>query len=172
MNQPSIEGMGTVELRALTADLGGRSLFEQAPVPGLDPAALVEAADGLLSAADGPALVEALDRNLQLWVAIKTTTANEEGPLPETVRQNLRTLAGLIADITLAAGQRSLESREIEGLAGINLDIARGLAEGERQRLVRDRAYELWDRAGRPDNRSLEFWLAAEREIDEAVDAG
>ena len=33
------------------------------------------------------------------------------------------------------------------------------------EQAVRARAYELWDTAGRPDNRSDEFWLAAESEI-------
>ena len=28
--------------------------------------------------------------------------------------------------------------------------------------LVRERAYELWQQAGRPDGRSDEFWFAAE----------
>jgi hypothetical protein len=35
--------------------------------------------------------------------------------------------------------------------------------------LVRERAYLLWERAGRPDGRSLEFWLAAIHELDEAA---
>ena len=51
----------------------------------------------------------------------------------------------------------------------------RNFAEELRQRLVqtvrrpkvRTRAYELWERAGRPPDRDLEFWLEAERQIDE-----
>ena len=31
---------------------------------------------------------------------------------------------------------------------------------------VRERAYELWDRAGRPDSRSDEFWFAAKAELE------
>lgn len=30
---------------------------------------------------------------------------------------------------------------------------------------VRDRAYQLWERAGRPEGRSLDNWLRAEAEI-------
>jgi hypothetical protein len=30
---------------------------------------------------------------------------------------------------------------------------------------VRSRAYELWERAGRPAGRSEEFWIAAQQEI-------
>jgi hypothetical protein len=33
------------------------------------------------------------------------------------------------------------------------------------EELIRKRAYELWELAGRPDNRSDEFWFAAEAEI-------
>lgn len=32
--------------------------------------------------------------------------------------------------------------------------------------IVRERAYELWEKAGRPDNRTLEFWFAAKREAE------
>jgi hypothetical protein len=30
---------------------------------------------------------------------------------------------------------------------------------------VRDRAYQLWEQAGRPEGKSEEFWLQAETEI-------
>lgn len=30
---------------------------------------------------------------------------------------------------------------------------------------TRRRAYELWENAGRPEGRELEFWLQAEREV-------
>lgn len=30
---------------------------------------------------------------------------------------------------------------------------------------IRDRAYQLWDRAGQPEGREEEFWYAAEREL-------
>lgn len=36
---------------------------------------------------------------------------------------------------------------------------------------ISDRAYELWQRAGHPMARDLEFWLAAEREIKTGTDA-
>nr|WP_246550365.1 DUF2934 domain-containing protein [Bradyrhizobium liaoningense] len=32
---------------------------------------------------------------------------------------------------------------------------------------VRARAYELWEQAGRPSHRELEFWLEAERQFEE-----
>jgi len=33
------------------------------------------------------------------------------------------------------------------------------------ERKIRQRAYEMWDRDGRPDGRSEDYWLKAEREI-------
>jgi hypothetical protein len=32
------------------------------------------------------------------------------------------------------------------------------------------RAYKLWERAGKPDGRDQEFYLQAERELQEALD--
>ena len=32
---------------------------------------------------------------------------------------------------------------------------------------IAKRAYELWDRAGRPDGRSEEFWFAAKEELEQ-----
>ncbi|HLY47419.1 MAG TPA: DUF2934 domain-containing protein [Stellaceae bacterium] len=30
---------------------------------------------------------------------------------------------------------------------------------------IRERAYEIWDHAGRPEGKELDFWLQAEAEI-------
>ena len=38
------------------------------------------------------------------------------------------------------------------------------------QEKVRDRAYQLWDRAGQPEGRDQEFWFDAERELAEEDD--
>jgi hypothetical protein len=35
---------------------------------------------------------------------------------------------------------------------------------------VRARAYELWEEAGRPSGRDVEFWLEAERQVSERLD--
>ena len=37
------------------------------------------------------------------------------------------------------------------------------------ERLVRERAYFLWEDAGCPDDRDIEFWLQAEREFHQQV---
>lgn len=38
------------------------------------------------------------------------------------------------------------------------------------QEKIRDRAYQLWDRAGQPEGREEEFWYEAERELAENQD--
>lgn len=37
----------------------------------------------------------------------------------------------------------------------------------EREQRIRNRAYEIWDREGRPLGRELEHWAQASREIDQ-----
>lgn len=34
-----------------------------------------------------------------------------------------------------------------------------------REQRIRERAYEIWERAGRPDDRALDHWLQAEAEV-------
>jgi hypothetical protein len=33
-------------------------------------------------------------------------------------------------------------------------------------KLIREKAYELWERAGRPEGRDVEFWHAAKHELE------
>ena len=37
---------------------------------------------------------------------------------------------------------------------------------------IRELAYRLWEEAGRPDGRSLEFWFAAKYALENAAAAG
>lgn len=46
-------------------------------------------------------------------------------------------------------------------------DIGQRLRRLMRRSKVRARAYELWEAAGRPPDRALEFWLEAERQVRE-----
>jgi hypothetical protein len=38
------------------------------------------------------------------------------------------------------------------------------------EQIVREYAYHLWDRAGRPEELSMEFWIAAKAELDRIED--
>ena len=40
------------------------------------------------------------------------------------------------------------------------------------ERVIRERAYELWDHAGRPNGRSDEFWFAARAEFERKEGTG
>lgn len=48
-----------------------------------------------------------------------------------------------------------------------NDEAARDAAEDDRERRVRERANQLWVKAGRPEGQDTEFWLRAENEIDD-----
>ena len=39
----------------------------------------------------------------------------------------------------------------------------------DREQKIRERAYEIWDREGRPLGRELEHWMQAQREIDQGA---
>jgi hypothetical protein len=53
--------------------------------------------------------------------------------------------------------------RAIWDLAGEAEMIADEL---ERKHGIRERAHEMWTEQGRPERRDVEFWLAAERELE------
>ena len=40
------------------------------------------------------------------------------------------------------------------------------------EEMIRQRAYELWDQAGRPNGRSDEFWFSAKAEFEPKVRTG
>ena len=46
-------------------------------------------------------------------------------------------------------------------------ELKRKLLRIMRRGQVRARAYDLWEQAGRPIDRDLEFWLEAERQIED-----
>lgn len=49
-------------------------------------------------------------------------------------------------------------------------EMSRKLLRMMRRGKVRARAYELWEQAGRPADRDLDFWLEAERQIEDEHD--
>ncbi len=130
-----------------------------------DARALAEAAD-MLSLAEKPEqLAGALVHNLGVWVAIQSIIGSERNPLPEDVRNNFRQLASFVIRSTLTIGSGEIKVSTIETMIRINLHIAEGLIRSQRNRLVRDRAYQIWEEQGRLSGRETENWLQAEREI-------
>src|SRR5271166_3002215 len=55
------------------------------------------------------------------------------------------------------------DARRVSGVVGVTNQIRLAPAQAEviRERAYEQRAYELWDHAGRPNGRSDEFWFAA-----------
>ncbi|MEI6557854.1 MAG: DUF2934 domain-containing protein [Rhodospirillaceae bacterium] len=130
-----------------------------------DARALAEAADQLSLAETPEQLGEALAHNLQVWVAIKSIVGAKRNPLPTEVRHNLDLLAAYVIRTILGPEGGRITISAIETMIRINLHIAEGLVRSQRNRLVRDRAYHIWEDQGRPSGREMENWVQAEREI-------
>ncbi|QQN63283.1 DUF2934 domain-containing protein [Bradyrhizobium diazoefficiens] len=58
----------------------------------------------------------------------------------------------------------------IQRLRSFTEDLRRRLRRMMQRGKVRARAYELWEEAGCPADRDLDFWLEAEREIEDERD--
>ena len=80
--------------------------------------------------ADKAALANALNHNLELWVAIQGMVARRDNDLPESVKDNLISLGNYVADTTFKSAD-GLEDETIDTLININLQISEGLLEGQ-----------------------------------------
>ncbi|MCS3762570.1 DUF2934 domain-containing protein [Bradyrhizobium centrosematis] len=71
--------------------------------------------------------------------------------------------------IELATRAAALVKDETTGQRFRNFadELKRKLRRTMRRGQVRARAYELWEQAGRPAGQDLEFWLEAERQIED-----
>lgn len=130
-----------------------------------DSIALLHAASLLLEA-EGPENVNvALDHNLKLWIAIKTVLVNDACTLEPDVKANLRNLAQYVVSTTMEATEGAIEERRLVSLARINMSISEGLLRGQQNKIVQERAYEIWEAEGRPEGQEQAHWLRAEAEI-------
>ncbi|MBI1208308.1 MAG: DUF2934 domain-containing protein [Azospirillum sp.] len=130
-----------------------------------DVRALIDAAIGMMEAEDGGALALALDHNLKLWIAIRVLVGKAESGLPPEVTDNLAVLADYVTQATLGIGRGEFDQARLQSLININLHIAEGLTKGQQERLIRERAYQLWEQEGRPHGRDGLHWQIAEQEI-------
>jgi anti-sigma-K factor RskA len=134
-----------------------------------DALALVRAAFLLLDSAAGPEGQPALDHNLALWRSIRTTAQDDASRMAAATRENLCNLAQHVATVTAAASQGQTEESKVMQLARINMRTAEVLLPGRDRRITGERAYQLWEMAGRPDGKAIEFWLQAEAEVIELL---
>lgn len=58
----------------------------------------------------------------------------------------------------------------VQRLRSFAEELRRKLLRMMRRGTVRARAYELWEQAGRPADRDLDFWLEAERQVEDERD--
>ena len=79
---------------------------------------------------DDPALTQALDENLRLWVAIRTLLKQEGNTVPADVKANLLRLSKYVTQKTFEL-QDGISDEIIESLVNTNLQIAEGILEGE-----------------------------------------
>jgi len=79
-------------------------------------------------AKDEKRLAGALDRNLKLWVGIRTLVSNSDNPLPISIKDNLIRLSSFVAQKTFEM-QNGATAKTIEALTNTNLQIAEGLLE-------------------------------------------
>ncbi len=97
-----------------------------------DAYSLTEAAVAMsraLEEGDQAGLADALDGNLQLWVAIRTLVSQGDNPLPKEVKDNLIQLSHYTAQKTFEM-RDAFDADTVESLISTNLHISEGLLEG------------------------------------------
>ncbi|MCR6631130.1 MAG: flagellar biosynthesis regulator FlaF [Magnetospirillum sp.] len=91
------------------------------------------ALDQARGANDPHAMAVALERNLQLWTAIKTLTTQPDSRIPREIAVNLTRLADFVAATILKAGTQ-IGQELVNTLVNINFQISEGLLEGSRRK--------------------------------------
>ncbi|MBY6264277.1 DUF2934 domain-containing protein [Azospirillum sp. 412522] len=130
-----------------------------------DSIVLLQAASSLLESESPDKVSITLDQNLKLWIAIKTVLLNDDCPVEPEVKANLRNLAQYVVSTTMLATQGAIETSKLVSLARLNMNIAEGLLSGHRNRMIQERAYQIWQEEGCPEGREQEHWLRAEAEV-------
>jgi|AGTN01.1.fsa_nt_gi Flagellar protein FlaF. len=74
-------------------------------------------------------LAELLDRNVQIWLAMKSIVSLEGCSLSAAVRENIGRLADYVVSRT-ALGVENISEQTIKSFININLQISEGLLEG------------------------------------------
>ncbi len=159
---------GKTTSRRLKTGNGGTSL-EDLSAPSQDAFYLSEAAILLDQArgADGKRrdkekMAAALERELEVWTAIRTAVLRWTDTQQKVTKENLCRLADFIAGTIMSSGI-DVSDATVDTLININLQIAEGFLEGETRRHVQDQAYQIWETEGRPDGCDQDHWLRAEK---------
>jgi len=70
-------------------------------------------------------------------------------------------------ELATRVAELSHDETMVQRLRNFSEELRQKLAHMMRRPKVRARAYQLWEEAGHPPERDLEFWLEAERQIEE-----
>lgn len=80
-------------------------------------------------AKDPGALINALNENLQVWVAIRTLAMREDSGFSADVKRNLTKLSKFVAEKTFDSVE-GIADHTMDTLINVNLQISEGLLEG------------------------------------------
>lgn len=127
-------------------------------------AELALAADRLSRALETGKFCDAIERNLEVWVAVKTLVSRQNGQIDADIRNTLLQVANQVATITFAMAQK-FTPEGVVPLVAINLAVSKALVDGVLDQMIRDRAYYLWQDSGGVHGSDQQFWFVAEREI-------
>lgn len=75
------------------------------------------------------ALADALNRNIEVWLKLRTIIMRKDCPLPEATVNNLVKLSQFVVERTFI-GVEDLSESTLDVLVNINLQISEGLLEG------------------------------------------
>lgn len=78
---------------------------------------------------DKSLLASALERNMELWVAIRMLVSRKDNKMTVETKDNLTKLSKFVAETTMNHGV-DISSETLDTLININLQISEGLLEG------------------------------------------
>ncbi len=112
-----------------------RGLMESIRLPPVreNAAVLIQTAQKLADAAkagDKKALIEAMDSNLHLWVALKTLAGTKRLGTDDAVAANIARLAKYVSEKTFECGA-DISEETLSGFININMQIAEGFLESK-----------------------------------------
>ena len=79
---------------------------------------------------DQTMLASALEKDIEVWIAIRLMASNKDAGLNEETQTNLIRLSKFVADTIMSNGLE-ISSESLDTLININLQISEGLLEGQ-----------------------------------------
>ncbi len=86
--------------------------------------------------------LQALDRNLKLWVQIETSMRSGKNLLPQEIKDNLLKLSKFVEHFILSKGV-AMTKADFDCLININTQISAGLLEAVKNKMAQEEAFSL-----------------------------